>query len=239
MRATLAGLPEDAGDRDKWTFEDDHVRWAIAIVRDTGILPRLAEWQAADQRGPGGAGRRFGTEPLLVAMTLCARTGLPMLASAFRDVLFKHISPTMRRELGLPDPPPRRDHQGWKALDRVVRHRLLRVLELMDPSPYPKNRTLKAADFDRLVADLTPEQIETRTQRLSWFANQILDASVRQLSPDVLARWNGSVALDGTHLPLFARGSRRRNKNGPITRHSSDPDGGWYVREGDHGEGAA
>ena len=43
--------------------------------------------------------------------------------------------------------------------------------------------------------------------------------------------YDGSIGLDATPVPLYSRGPSRRSGT-----CASDPDGGWYVREGDHRE---
>ena len=84
-------------------------------------------------------GRRAGVDQsraLLLAMVLCGVTDQPMLATAFRNVLFRQISPAMRHALGVPSPPGPGDHNGWDNVYRNVRTRLHALLELMDPSRY-------------------------------------------------------------------------------------------------------
>ena len=49
------------------------------------------------------------------------------------------------------------------------------------------------------------------------------------LTDDERAAYDGSAGLDATAVPLFSRGPSRR-----AGLAASDPDGGWYVREGDH-----
>src|ERR1019366_7018722 len=46
-----------------------------------------------------------------------------------------------------------------------------------------------------------------------------------------LAACDGCTGLDATPVPLFSRGPSKRTG-----LSASDPDGGWYVREGDHRE---
>ena len=51
------------------------------------------------------------------------------------------------------------------------------------------------------------------------------------LTEDERAACGGGTGLDATPVPLFSRGPSRR-----AGLCASDPDGGWYVREGDHRE---
>jgi hypothetical protein len=202
------------------------------------VVAQIEAWRKEAHWGPGGAPETFPLRAVLVAIVLVAReTVLPMLATAMRDVLFKHISPAMRRELGVPDPPEAGDVKGWDARYRNVRTRLHGMLEVMDPSPYPKNRRLGPEEFAARTRPLSPEQTQEFYERLTWFVNQILDASIHQMPREIRRRWKGSVALDATPIPLFARAEEResgRKKRRKVVVHSTDPDGAWYVRERDH-----
>ncbi len=104
-------------------------------------------------------------------MLCCAITNRPLLARCFCDVLFRKISPAMRSELGVPTPPGQLDFHGWDAVYRNVRTRLHGLLELMDPSPTPKNRRLSHDRFMALTelrsALRSDDEWVTRYERLS------------------------------------------------------------------------
>ena len=59
--------------------------------------------------------------------------------------------------------------------------------------------------------------------------NALIEASVSALADAERAASDGSAGLDATPVPLFSRGPSKRTG-----LCASDPDGGWYVREGDH-----
>jgi hypothetical protein len=61
--------------------------------------------------------------------------------------------------------------------------------------------------------------------------NDLIEASAQVCSKDELAAFDGSVGLDATPVPLWSRGPSARSGT-----CASDPDGGWYVSEGDHRE---
>ena len=221
-------------------LDDGLVFEAMALIDKSPLMANIDTWTAADSGGPGGRPQTFPTRTLLVAMMLCGVTDQPMLATTFRDVLFRQISPAMGHTLGVPKPPGPDDHNGWDNTYRNIRTRLHGLLELMDPSPLPKNRRLDAATFDALVelrrASLTEEQWAERGDRLTWFINEILEMGISTLPRDVRRAWKGSSAVDDTHIPAFARPDRRekRTKKGltpALIRSSSDPDAGWYSRD--------
>jgi hypothetical protein len=78
---------------------------------------------------------------------------------------------------------------------------------------------------------MTPGQAEAARGRLEAFLNALLESSISVLTGDERAAFDGCTGLDATPVPLFSRGPSRRTG-----LCASDPDGGWYVREGDHRE---
>ena len=101
----------------------------------------------------------------------------------------------------------------------------------MDPSPLPKNRRLTQDDLKARTRKMTPAQAEAARSRLEAFLNALIEASISVLTGEELAAYDGCTGLDATPVPLFSRGPSRRTG-----LCASDPDGGWYVREGDHRE---
>ena len=149
------------------------------------------------------------------------------------------MSSAIRLELGVPAPPDAGDAKGWLALYKNVRDRLHGMLRELDPSPFPKNRRFTPEEFEAKTKDLSPEDVTVLYGRLSWFANQILEASIRQLPREIRRKWKGSVGVDSTAVPAFARPAKRAkrrsgNRRGAVEIHSTDPDADWYVREHDH-----
>ena len=78
---------------------------------------------------------------------------------------------------------------------------------------------------------MTPGQAEAARGRLEAFINALLEASISALTGEERAAYDGCTGLDATPVPLFSRGPSKRTG-----LCASDPDGGWYVREGDHRE---
>ena len=78
---------------------------------------------------------------------------------------------------------------------------------------------------------MAPGQAEAARGRLEAFLNALLEASISALTGEEHAAYDGCAGLDGTPVPLFSRGPSKRTG-----LCASDPDGGWYVREGDHRE---
>ena len=78
---------------------------------------------------------------------------------------------------------------------------------------------------------MTPAQAQVARGRLEAFINSLIDASISVLTGEERAAFDGCTGLDATPVPLFSRGPSKR-----AGLCASDPDGGWYVREGDHRE---
>lgn len=220
-------------------LDDDVVREVMAMVDSSGLLEKTEEWRAEERRGPGGRPENFPMRAMLVAMVLCPGTDLPVLATAMTDALSWRISLNMRHELGVPIPPGQLDHRAKLAVYRNVRTRLHALLQLMDPSPTPKNRRLDpgtyAVNLERRQSAHTEEEWAERARRLEWFINEIIEMSIRTLPRDVRRKWKGSSAVDATVVPTFARPDRRRKRTRKGTApsvlvHSADPDADWYVR---------
>ena len=103
---------------------DDAVLFAIELLDRSGVVPQLEAWRREERerlgRHAGGAPERFPAKAVWVAMMLVAIHNLPMLATEFCNILFLRISPAMRQQLGVPDPPAREDRLGWRAVYRCV-----------------------------------------------------------------------------------------------------------------------
>ena len=112
---------------------------------------------------------------------------------------------------------------------RCVRYLFHLMVGVMDPSRQAKNRVVDQVVLDALAAPLSEAEVALRRERLESVLGDLIEASVQVCSADELAGFDGSVGLDATVVPLFSRGPSAR-----AGTSASDPDGGWYVREGDH-----
>jgi hypothetical protein len=112
----------------------------------------------------------------------------------------------------------------------------------MDPSDRPKDRRLDDEAFTALLEQRAARRSDADRheayERLTWFLNQLLEASFLMLPRRYRRRWNGSVSVDATVVPGFARPERRERgnrkwKDRKVLRRSTDPDCGYYVRKND------
>ena len=219
-------------------FADRTVEAAIAFVKKAHITQFIDDERDGIKIKPGRPVETLSTRAILVAMRLATRDSRPLLLTEFRTILFRRLSPTMQSILGIPDDPypdGQADRLLWtERNDARVKRAFHRVLLPLDPSVMPKNRVISADEAERLKRDLTEDQQRKRAADLDWVTGQLHEAAYQQLPQrvrDRVAAQTAAYCIDGTPLPLFARGQGLDKKV-----ISADPDGGWYVRTGDHGD---
>jgi hypothetical protein len=218
---------------------------AVRLVESARVFGSLSAWKVAAAKGPGGRPATFSFHALLVALVACAIADHPLHLRLVCDVMFRQFNPKMRATLGIPDPPAEHDVLAWDAAYRNVRTRWGEMIDLMDPSPTPKSRRLDHEAYTTLMEqrreERTDEERQIRFERLEWFINQLLQASMELFPSEVARQWRGSVGVDATLVRSFARPPRHQAKvkstDAPIVlTHSADPDAAWYSRSGDHRE---
>ncbi|MEW2518632.1 hypothetical protein [Actinacidiphila alni] len=205
-------------------LEDADVEAAIEEVDASGLVALLEEFVHLKR----GRRRTLRLRAFLIGVHLCSQIheGRVVLERV-TDILYFRIGPELRERLGVADYP---DHdQGFEAGYAVVRRLFKAMLDAMDPSPLPPNKHLSRAEAERLVAAADPEDLAVREDRLALFTEFVLDASVRRVKGLLAEMSDGSLAVDATPIRTYARG---RRTGGPVL--STDPDAGWYVRDGDH-----
>jgi len=166
---------------------------------------------------------------VLAALACLALDDRPLFLTETTRLLFQHMSPASRRLLGVPGTAT--TERAFLAAYRRVRYCFAAICSAMDPSALPKNRRLSEQDLAARTRKMTPAQIQAARGRLEAFINSLIEASVSVLTDEERAAFDGCTGLDATPVPLFSRGPSKRTG-----LCASDPDGGWYVREGDHRE---
>jgi hypothetical protein len=213
-------LPADAGG-----VSDETVTFAAGLVDRSGKAPVIEAALAHTTGRP----RPLPVRAVLTALLCLALDDRPLFLTEATRLLFCRLSPASRRLLGVTGTAATR--QAFLAACRRVRYCFHAVLETMDPSPLPKNRRLSEQDLKARTRQMTYAEVKTAKDRLEAFINSLLEASISVLTEQERAAFDGSAGLDATPVPLFSRGPSRRTG-----LCASDPDGGWYVREGDHRE---
>ena len=201
---------------------DEAISFAIDVVDASHVATRL---EALLVR-PTGRPRTLPLRAVLVALVLLALDDRALHLKAATRTLYS-LAPRWRDELGVHGEV--HDEASLLARYRCVRYLFHRMLSVMDPSTQVKNRVVAQGVLDAMATTMDESEIAVRRQRLEGVVHDLLEASVAVCTPEELAGFDGSIGLDATVVPLFARGPSSR-----AGTCSSDPDGGWYVREGDH-----
>ena len=204
---------------------DETVAFAAELTDRSGKAPVI---EAALARRTGRP-RPLPVRAVLAALVCLALDDRPLFLTETTRLLFQHMSPASRRLLGVPGTAT--TERAFLAAYRRVRYCFAAICPAMDPSALPKNRRLSEQDLAARTRKMTPAQIQAARGRLEAFINSLIEASVSVLTDEERAAFDGCTGLDATPVPLFSRGPSKRTG-----LCASDPDGGWYVREGDHRE---
>jgi hypothetical protein len=205
--------------------DEQAVAFAAELIDRSGTAP-VIEAALAHRTGRP---RPLPVRAVLTALLCLALDDRPLLLTEATRLLFCQLSGASRALLGVPGTAP--DHQTFLAAYRRVRYCFHQICGVADPSPLPKNRRLSDQDLKARIKQLTTAQAQAARDRLESLVNALIEASISVLDEEERAAFDGSVALDATPVPLFSRGPSKR-----AGLSASDPDGGWYVREGDHRE---
>jgi hypothetical protein len=213
------GLPPAAG------ASDQTVAFAAGLIDRSGKAP-VIEAALAHRTGRR---RPLPVRAVLAALVCLALEDRPLFLTEAARLLFCQLSPASRRLPGVPGTTA--TERAFLAAYRRVRYCFHAILSVIDPSPLPKNRRLSGQDLKARTKPMSPAQAKAARDRLEAFINALIEASISVLTEQERTAFDGSAALDATAVPLFSRGPSRR-----AGLCASDPDGGWYVREGDHRE---
>ena len=204
---------------------DQTAAFAAELIDRSGQAP-VIEAALAHRTGRP---RPLPARAVLAALLCLALEDRPLFLTDATRLLFCQLSPASR---GLPGVPgTATTGRAFLAACRRVRYCFGAIGSVMDPSPLPKNRRLTQDDLKARARKMTPAQAEAARSRLEAFINSLLEASISALTGEERAAFDGCTGLDATPVPLYSRGPSRR-----AGLCASDPDGGWYVREGDHRE---
>ena len=204
---------------------DEMVAFAAALIDRSGTAPVIEAALAHTTGRP----RPLPVRALLTALLCLALDDRPLFLTEATRLLFSQLSPASRQLLAVPGTATTR--RAFLAAYRRVRYCFGQILKVADPSALPKNRRLTQDELKARTKPMTPGQATAARDRLEALANALLEASVAILTDGERAAFDGCTGLDATPVPLFSRGPSKRTG-----LSASDPDGGWYVREGDHRE---
>jgi hypothetical protein len=202
---------------------DDAVAFAIQVIDSSGV-PEYLESHLVRRTGRR---RTISVRALLVALFLLAVDGRALHLKSATKLLFARLPPHWRKVLSVTG-----EATTTKALlarYRQVRYLFHLALSVIDPSVEVHNRVMDKETAAAMRKKLGGAETAERKRRLESVITKLVQSSVAVMSEEELAGFDGSVAVDATPVPLYSRGPSSR-----AGTTASDPDGGWYVREGDH-----
>jgi ribosomal protein L32E len=204
---------------------DETIGFVVSVIDSSGVPERIEALVHADTGRP----RAIKVRALLVALLLLATDDRPLHLKAATKLLFCTLSAEWREQLGIKG--EAKTKKSFLARYRQVRYLFHLAIQVIDPSTEVKNRVISQTELDSMRKKLSEEEIAVRKRRLFAVMTDLVEASVKVCEPEELESFDGSAGLDATVVPLYGRGPSVRSGTS-----SSDPDGGWYVREGDHRE---
>ncbi|MDA8038339.1 MAG: hypothetical protein M0Z69_04125 [Actinomycetota bacterium] len=211
-------IPEATG-----PVDDETALFASELVERSGVVARAEALLARSTGRP----RTVPVHAVLTALVCLALEGRALLLTAATDLLHRRLSERVRTTLGTAGPPL--DRLGFLARYRCVRYCFHLLVSTMDPSSLPKNRRLSQEELSKRARKLDKDAEVAARRRLEETVNALIEASLSVMTDAERAALSGAVGLDATCVPLFSRGPSKRSG-----LCASDPDGGWYIRQGDH-----
>lgn len=214
------------------------VKGAAELVDASGVLEQWQRWRdedIPDRDKRGGAPTKGSTRIAFIVLIALVAAGEPPLVSRISEVLTSRLQTASRDLLGLP--------RFETASDNAVYHRvyraLRRLLEPIDPYPGEQRKRLTRREQEALRASWDPKEVDRKQQRLVWFTNSLLEASVQLLPETIRAAWEGNLCLDATLVKVWGKAGSPKPRVGrdpSEDRMSPEHLAGWYTREGDHRE---
>ncbi len=205
-------------------IDDEEVTCCLALLERSGVCEWLEDELRQRHRRPGRP-RALRVRALLCALLLLAVDDRALHLSGATEVLFCRLSDASKARLDVVG--SAHDARSFAARSRQVRYLFHALSSVLDPSGLVKNQRLRLDEFARRCVALGDDEARDARVRLEFFMGQLLAASVARCERPL----HLAYGLDATPVPLFSRGPSKRSG-----LCATDPDGGWYVREGDHRE---
>lgn len=218
------------------TIHISQVKAVAQIVDTSGAVEMIEQWvqESRADKHPGGAKPYISIRTALVIMLALGVEASPLLITEGSRLICGRLTKQAWQAIGL-NPKDYQKYDRFTQADRKVwYHRLRRTLEtifsVVDPYPETSNYKRKPVDeYKRLKQSRNSASVVKRKKRAQKLMNSLVSASKNTFGQDRLSEWKGDVCVDGTSLAISRKGNSKRS-----TRTATDPDAGWYVREGEH-----
>lgn len=208
----------------------DLFRTAQRVVEHSGITTLIEQWSTLERDGrrPGPTPWLSEVQVMALMLTLTLSRRAPLFTEMQR--LLRESDPRSLAVLDIAVPDGLSDialyHRAYNSYRRLVR--------LMDPEPGSLYQTLTKAEVSERLAARDMEKSRIHRNRAHAFGNALLRGTWMLLPREVRRKFNGDIAVDATITKAPARG-RGRNSDWA----SSDPEAGWYKRDGNHDGGTS
>jgi hypothetical protein len=212
------------------------VLFVQSLVRNSGIAEQIDTWYWMEypKMNKGGAPRIISTETVLTLILLLTTEHQPQLVEDMASMVAHRLSKGSLRDLGLWKASRRRRHtKNWYFPLYYAIHRLLAPI---DPKPGRTRKFQTEAEFKQTQQDRAKDNAGRKQPRLDWVCNQLIDSTWQLVPEDVRSAWKGDMCVDASVIPAYGKRGRPWTHETEETRVAIEPDAGWYLRTGSHGE---
>lgn len=220
--------------RDYSQIPHSRIRDLFEIVEGAGIAAQIDEWYWEDnpQQYRGGRPRAVTTVALLTLWMLLATNDNALLMTEMAHVVAHRLSNMSLRLLGLYG--QTRTRERW---EHVLRHAKDRAFDTVDSLPGNRWKFLTVAQIKALKEQNDAAMPSEKRRRTEWVANQLLEATVRQMGPTALSEWHGDITVDATPVVTYGKkGAPYSSKawDDESRRGASDWSAAFYMRSSKH-----
>jgi len=210
-------------------FPRAHLNVAVRTIEKANLSEHLAAWRIEDGIDPRGRKGYMSLESALIVMLMSVREGKGVLFSEMANMLAHRLSREDFALIGIPY--MKRSQQAWydlhwRTVERLVNH--------IDAQPGPRRKLLSGAEHRAVLEGRDPIECAKKQIRLDFFCNQLIQGSVDTIPRRFRRNYKGNVAFDATFYHLHGKEGNPKFSEIDEDRRSTNYDGGWYKRGGDH-----
>jgi len=237
---SASGIEAGGGRISTFTLAD--VQLASDRLDIAGVIPKFAEWRAADAKYRGGRKPYIDDRAILIACMLLRADESPMWITEMARIFHTRLAPDARRELVgdvadtgvLETDQVRWFNRAWRAFHTV--------LDTMDPWPAPR-RLHNREERMELLGARDKNEVRRMQERLDWFSGAMLQMTFNFQIRKVRRAWRGALSVDQTAIKAPSQRGRLRlddNKQ-EIPKFKADgtekqvyvleTDADWYLKK--------
>ena len=202
----------------------------LRVLENANVELLLRKWRHEDGIGPRGRKQIITEHAAIAVLLIQMRIDGDLRFNNMADTIVQ-LSDSQRLRLGISKHDtgvPFWYTRIWTAVERLQR--------LVDAYPGPRRKLPTHEEYVAILAARDPEDCARKQARLFELCNRLVEGSTLLMPRELRRRFKGNHALDATKIPLNGKfgGPSREKPNAPHL--SASFDGGWWVRQGDHGD---